>query len=103
MVIIQDDFIKNIASRFYGNTSWTLDSTSKTNQYGLISYAIIIPNQDIIGVPVFDMLRSNDIKQGHEGIALELTLIQVFGFLGEIQPLFKLFRLTTILKNHFNP
>ena len=86
VVVIQDEFMRNSAKRFSGNNSWALDSTFKTNQYGLPLYAAIVPNQDGIGIPVFYMLCSNDVKQGHEGIAIEIALTHVFESLGEIRP-----------------
>lgn len=66
--------------------SWTLDSTFKTNQYGLPLYAAIVPNQDGIGIPDFHMLFSSVIKQGHESIAIEIALTHVFESLGEARP-----------------
>jgi len=86
VVVIQDEFMRNSAKRFSGNNSWALDSTFKTNQYGLPLYGAIVPNQDGIGIPVFYMLCSNDVKQGHEGIAIEIALTHVFESLGEIRP-----------------
>lgn len=73
-------------SRFFGNNYWALDSTFKTNQYHLPLYATIVPNQDGIVVPIFYVLCSNDIKQDHKGITLELILTHVFGSFGEIRP-----------------
>jgi hypothetical protein len=86
VVVIQDDFMRKSALRFSGNNSWALDSTFKTNQYGLPLYAAIVPNQDGIGIPVFYMLCSNDVKEGHEGLAIEIALSHVFGSLGEVRP-----------------
>jgi hypothetical protein len=86
VVVIQDEFMKNLAQRFSGNNSWALDSTFSTNQFGLPLYAAIVPNQDGIGIPVFYMLCSNVPKQGHEGIAIEIALTHVFESLGKIRP-----------------
>jgi hypothetical protein len=86
VVVIQDDFMRKSAQRFSGNNSWALDSTFKTNQYGLPLYAAIVPNQDGIGIPVFYMLCSNDPQGGHEGVAIDIALFHVFESLGEIRP-----------------
>jgi hypothetical protein len=86
VVVIQDDFMKTSAQRFSATNSWALDSTFKTNQYGLPFYAAIVPNQDGIRIPVFYMLCSNDMKQGHEGLAIEIALTHVFESLGKIRP-----------------
>jgi hypothetical protein len=85
VVVIQDDFMKTSAQRFSATNSWVLDSTFKTNQYGLPLYAAIVPNQDGIRIPIFYMLCSNDMKQGHEGLAIELALTHVFESLGKIK------------------
>ena len=63
-----------------------IDSTFKTNQYGLPLYAAVVPNQDGKAMPVFYMLCSNDVKGGHEGIALEIALTHVFEAIGEVRP-----------------
>lgn len=86
VVVIQDEFMKSMAERFSRDNSWALDSTFKTNQYGLPLYAAVVPNQDGKGIPVFYMLCSNEIKEGHEGIALELALTHVFAAIGEVRP-----------------
>ena len=86
VVVIQNEFMKDVAKKFSPGKSWAVDSTFKTNQYGLPLYAAIVPNQDGKGMPVFYMLCSNDIKGGHEGIALELALTHVFESIGEIRP-----------------
>ena len=86
MVVIQDEWMRDVGKRFSRGNSWALDSTFKTNQYGLPLYATIVPNQDGKGVPVFYMLHSIDKKEGHEGIALELALMSVFASLGHVRP-----------------
>lgn len=63
--------MRSMAIKFSWDNSWALDSTFGTNQYGLPLYAAIVPNQDGIGVPVFNMLWTKDKEEGHEGIALE--------------------------------
>lgn len=86
ILVLQNDFMKNMAIRFSKNNSWALDSTFKTNQYDLPLYAAVVPNEDGRGMPVFYMLCSKDKKQGHEGIALEITLEHVFAHMGDIRP-----------------
>ena len=46
VVVIQDEWMRNIGRRFSNGNSWALDSTFFTNQYGLPLYAAIDPNQD---------------------------------------------------------
>ena len=87
VIVIQDEFMRDVAKKFSPAKSWAVDSTFKTNQYGLPLYAAIVPNQDGIGMPVFYMLCSNDVKEGHEGIALELALTHAFQSIGEVWPL----------------
>jgi len=86
VVVIQDEFMKKSAQIFSSNNFWALDSIFKTNQYGLSLYAAIVPNQDGIGTSVFYMLYNNVIKQGHEGIAIEIALTHVFESLEKIRP-----------------
>ena len=86
IVVIQDDWMRDVGRRFSHGNSWALDSTFKTNHYDLPLYAAVVPNQDGKGVPVFYMLCTKDKKQGHQGIALELALIAVFASLGAVRP-----------------
>jgi hypothetical protein len=62
VVVFQDDFMRSVAQRFSHGNSWALDSTFKTNQYDLPFYAVIVPNQDGKGMPVFYMLCTKDNK-----------------------------------------
>lgn len=86
IVVIQDDFMRECAMKFSMGKSWAFDSTFKTNPYGLPLYAGIVPNQDGKGMPVFYMLCSTCKKQGHEGIAIEVTFNIVFASIGKIRP-----------------
>lgn len=79
VVVIQDDFMQKSSLRFSSDNSWVLDSTFKTNQYGLTLYVAIVPNQDGIGILVFYMLCSNEVKEWHECLAIEIALSHVFG------------------------
>ncbi|KAG0572651.1 hypothetical protein KC19_VG113700 [Ceratodon purpureus] len=62
------------------------EATFKTNQYGLPFYAAIVSNEDGIGIPVFYMFCSNDVREGHEGLVIETALSHIFGSLGEVTP-----------------
>ncbi len=63
VVVIQDEWMRNIGRRFSNGNSWAIDSTFYTNQYGLPLYAVIVPNQDGKAVPIFYMLCTRDVKQ----------------------------------------
>ena len=54
--------------------AWVLDSTFKTNQYGLPLYAAMCPNARGLGIPIFLMLCSSDVKSGQKSMALRLTI-----------------------------
>lgn len=90
VVVIQDEWMRNVGRRFSNGNSWALDSTFSTNQYGLHLYAAIVPNQDGKRVPIFYMLCTRDVKreqgQSHESIALELALTAAFVSLGDVRP-----------------
>jgi hypothetical protein len=63
---------KTSAKKIYVTNYWALDSTFKTNQYGLPLYEAIMPNQDEIGIPIF--------------ICFVVTLIHIFELLKKIRP-----------------
>jgi hypothetical protein len=42
VVVIQDDWIRDVAKRFSHGNSWALDSIDKKNQYDLHFYAAIV-------------------------------------------------------------
>ena len=67
-----------MAKIFLTQNSWAFDSTFKTNQYGWPLFAAIVPNKDGNGISVFYMLCSIDKQQGHEEIAMKLTLTHIF-------------------------
>jgi hypothetical protein len=87
VVVFQDDFMGSAAQWFSHGISWALDSTLKTNQYDLPLYTVIVPNQDVKGMPDFYMLCTNNNKQGYKGIALELALISIFASIRETRPI----------------
>jgi hypothetical protein len=60
------------------NSAWAIDSTFKTNQYGLPLYATMCHNTRMLGMPIFLMLCSTDVDKRHEAVALRLTLKVVF-------------------------
>ena len=86
IVVLQDEFMRDIAKRFSTGNSWALDSTFKTNNYDLPLYAAVVPNEDGRGMPIFYMLCSKDKGQGHQGIAIEIALECVFKNMGSVRP-----------------
>ena len=78
--------MKDVTNKFCKGNAWALDSTFKTNQWGLPLYAAIVPYQDEKKMPVFYMLCTKDKNKGHEGIAIELVLSAVFASIGEVRP-----------------
>ena len=56
VVVIQDDFMRNVARRFSQGRSWAVDSTFKTNQYDLPLFGAVVPNEQGQAMPVFYML-----------------------------------------------
>ena len=89
VVVIQDEWIRNIGRRFSNGNSWAIDSIFCTNQYGLPLYAAVGPNQDGKRVPIFYVLCIRGVKQkqgqSHEGIPLELTLTAAFASIGDVR------------------
>ena len=64
IVVPQDKFMRDIAKRFSTGNSWALDSTFKTNNYDLLLYAVVVPNEDGRGMSIFYILCSKDKEQG---------------------------------------
>lgn len=52
ILVIQDDWMLYMSLRFSRNNSWAIDSTFKTNVYGMPLYAVVLPNQHGIGIPI---------------------------------------------------
>ena len=75
-----------MAMRFSTNNSWAIDSTFKTNIYGLPLYAAVLPNQQGVGLPIWFMLCTVDPGCRHDVIALSLTLKIIFGRIGNVRP-----------------
>ena len=90
VVVIQDEWMRNVGRRFSNRNSWAFHSTFSTNQYGLLLYAAIVPNQEGKEVLIFYMLCTRDVKrepkESHEDIALELTLTAAFASIGNVRP-----------------
>ena len=75
-----------MAMRFSRNNSWAVDSTFKTNVFGLPLYAAVLPNQNGIGIPIWLMLCTSDVGTNQESKALELTFKMIFSRMHEIRP-----------------
>lgn len=86
IVIIQDQWMLDMAMRFSTNNSWAIDSTFKTNVFGLPLYAAVVPNQHGIGIPIWLMMCTNDPGSDHEKIALEVSLKIIFSRMKNIRP-----------------
>lgn len=86
ILVLQDEWMLEMAKRFSHNNSWAIDSTFKTNAFGLPLFAAVLPNQLGMGIPIWFMLCTSDVGGRHEIIALELTLRKVFSKMGHIRP-----------------
>lgn len=67
-------------------SAWALDSTFKTNQYGLSLYAVMCPNVRDLGMPIFLMLCLADVKSDKENMILRLTIKIIFYKMGHVCP-----------------
>ena len=45
ILIIQDKWMLDVCKRLLCNNGWPIDSTFKTNQFGLPLYAVVAPNK----------------------------------------------------------
>lgn len=86
ILTIQDQWMLEVAIRFSPNNSWAVDSTFKTNVFGLPLYAAVLPNQNGVGIPIWLMLRTSDVATNQESVALELTFKLIFSRMHEIRP-----------------
>lgn len=86
IVIFQDEWMLQMAKRFSKNNAWAIDSTFKTNVYGLPLFAAVLPNQLGQGIPIWLMLCSQDGGAHHDVISLETTLRAIFSRMGNIRP-----------------
>ena len=78
IVIIQDDWMLQIALRFSPHNAWAVDSMFKTNVFVLPLYAGVLPNQHAVGLPIWFMMCTNDPSTQQESIALEVTFRVIF-------------------------
>lgn len=86
VLIIQDQWMLKNCMRFSHQSAWAVDSTFKTNVFGLPLYAAVVPNQLGVGIPVWLMMCTNDIGTSHESIALELTFRKVLSRMHGVRP-----------------
>ena len=56
VVVIQDEFMRDVTKKCFKGNAWALDYTFKTNQWKLPLYAAIVHNQDENKMLVFYML-----------------------------------------------
>jgi hypothetical protein len=63
-----------------------IDSTFKTNQWGMPLFAGLCSNASGLGMPIFLMLYSNDNENGQVGTTLWLTMKAVFQNMVIIRP-----------------
>jgi hypothetical protein len=86
VMVIQTPWMQSLAKEITINSSWAIDSTFKTNQYGLLLYAAMCSNEHGVGMLIFFMLCSTDVGSKHESMALMLTLTTVFRKMEGIRP-----------------
>lgn len=84
VLILCNEWMRDVARQFSGGKAWALDSTFKTNQFGMPLYGATVPNQHGMGMPMFFMLCSTG--KGHEEAALSLTLTKVFEYIDRAGP-----------------
>ena len=51
VLIMQDKWMLNMGIRLSKNNAWAIDSTFKTNVFGLPLYATVAPNEHGVGIP----------------------------------------------------
>lgn len=86
IIIIQDKWMLDMAMRFSLHNSWAIDSTFKTNVFGLPLYAAVLPNQHGVGMPIWFMMCTNDPGSNQESVALEITLKTIFSKMNHVRP-----------------
>ncbi|MCO5577975.1 hypothetical protein L7F22_031812 [Adiantum nelumboides] len=84
--ILQDKWMLEMGIRFSANNAWAIDSTFKTNKYGLPLFAAVLPNQLGVGIPIWFMLCTCDVGARHEVIALEITIKRIFSRMANVRP-----------------
>ncbi|MCO5584014.1 hypothetical protein L7F22_037933 [Adiantum nelumboides] len=86
ILILQDEWMLEMDIRFSANNAWAIDSTFKTNKYGLPLFATVLPNQLGVGIPIWFMLCTCDVGARHEVIALEITIKRIFSRMANVRP-----------------
>lgn len=86
IIVIQDEWMLQTSLRFSHNNSWAIDSTFKTNIYGLPLYGVVLPNQHGMGLPIWFMMCTNDPGTTEESNAIELTFKLIFSRMGNVRP-----------------
>ncbi|MCO5585796.1 hypothetical protein L7F22_039732 [Adiantum nelumboides] len=86
ILILQDEWMLEMGIRFSANNAWAIDSTFKTNKYGLPLFAAVLPNQLGVGIPIWFMLCTCDVGAHHEVIALEMTIKRIFSRMANVRP-----------------
>ncbi|MCO5569696.1 hypothetical protein L7F22_023412 [Adiantum nelumboides] len=86
ILILQDEWMLEMGVRFSANNAWAIDSTFKTNKYGLPLFAAVLPNQLGVGIPIWFMLCTCDVGDRHEVIALEITIKRIFSRMANVRP-----------------
>ncbi|MCO5583846.1 hypothetical protein L7F22_037761 [Adiantum nelumboides] len=85
ILILQDEWMLEMGIRFSANNAWAIDSTFKTNKYGLPLFAAVLPNQLGVGIPIWFMLCTCDVGARHEVIALEITIKRIFSRMANVR------------------
>ena len=70
VLIMQDQWMYHMCMRLSKNNAWAIDSTFKTNVFGLPLYVVVALNEQTIGIPLWYMLCTNDAGSHHEQLAL---------------------------------
>ncbi|MCO5557658.1 hypothetical protein L7F22_011226 [Adiantum nelumboides] len=86
ILILQDEWMLGMGIRFSANNAWAIDSTLKTNKYGLPLFAPVLPNQLGVGISIWFMLCTCDVGARHEVIALEITIKRIFSRMANVRP-----------------
>ena len=86
ILILQDEWMLYMCCQLSVHNAWALDSTFRTNQFGLPLYVAVAPNKSGVGIPLWYMLCSSKAGSNNEKDALEMTLRLVFKRMGSIRP-----------------
>ena len=86
IIVIQDGWMLSMVFKLPPNNAWTIDSTLKTNQFGLPLYVVVAPNQSGIGMPLWYILCSSETSSGEDQAALAMTLTIVFKRMSKVGP-----------------